>query len=217
MGNRVDQGGLGGMVLQQVTRPATYADLAAVPEHLVAEILYGELVTHPRPHPRGTRAAARIMAALGGPFDIGIGGPGGWIFHDEPELHLGHHVVAPDVAGWRAERLPEIDPTTDSDAFISIAPDWVCEVISPSTERRDRTTKFRLYAEFAVGHYWLLNPATRVLEVFALRDAGWTLVSTYSGDDTVAAPPFAVCPMPLTHVLPLPKPPAPRAAEPQDG
>ena len=120
-------------------RPATYADLAAAPEHLVAEIIDGRLVTHPRPAPRHAAASSALGFLIGPPYQLGIGGPGGWIILDEPELHLGHHIVVPDLAGWRRERI--ID-RADLAHFV-VAPDWVCETLSPSTERYDRGPKRR--------------------------------------------------------------------------
>ena len=128
-------------------RAATYEDLLAVPEHLVAEILFGRLVTHPRPAPRHAVARSALGSVLGPPFQFGRGGPGGWIFMVEPELHLGAHVVVPDLAAWRRERLPALPET----AWIEIAPDWVCEVLSPSTERYDRGDKRLIYAEAGVA------------------------------------------------------------------
>lgn len=167
-------------------RPATYADLEALPPHVVGEILFGVLHTHPRPAPRHARASSRLGVALGGPFDQGIGGPGGWIILDEPELHLGPHVVVPDLAGWRRARMPKL-PTA---AYFDIAPDWVCEIISPSTARADRTDKLRVYAAHGVGHCWFVDPDVRTLEVMALAGANWLLLATYKDADAVAAPPF---------------------------
>ena len=124
-------------------RAATYEDLLAVPEHLVAEILFGELVTHPRPAPRHAIASSALGGVLAPPFQFGSGGPGGWIFMGEPELHLGPHVAVPDLAAWRRERLPSLPET----AWIGIAPDWICEVLSPSTQSYDRGEKRTIYAE----------------------------------------------------------------------
>ena len=105
--------------------PAIYADLEAVPPHLVAEILFGTLSTHPRPAPRHGGATSALGAVTGGPYQFGIGGPGGWIFVDEPELHLGPHVVVPDIAGWRRERLARLPDT----AYIeSLLRDWSMRV-----------------------------------------------------------------------------------------
>src|SRR5205085_2608797 len=109
---------------------SVYEQFLAVPADLVAEIIHGALVTQPRPAPRHARAASKLGATLDGPFDSGIGGPGGWFIFDEPELHLGEHIVVPDLAGWRRERMPQLPDT----AFFELAPDWVCEVLSPSTQ-----------------------------------------------------------------------------------
>lgn len=168
-------------------RVATYEDLLAVPEPLVAEILFGELVTHPRPAPRHARAAIRLGTILSGPFDLGINGPGGWIFLGEPELHLGEHVVVPDLAAWRQEHLPSFPDT----AWIDVAPDWVCEVLSPSTESYDRGDKRLIYAEAGVAHVWHINPVLRMLEVYELSDGKWLLLDVLHDDAVVAAAPFA--------------------------
>lgn len=169
-------------------RPATYADLEALPANMVGQILFGALHAHPRPAPAHARATSRLGAELDGPFDRGRGGPGGWIVLDEPELHLGEHVVVPDIAGWRRERLPRLPNT----AFIETPPDWVCEVLSPTTARIDRTDKLAIYAAFGVGYCWLVDPDAHTLEVFELHEGRWLLHSTYKDRDAVAAPPFEV-------------------------
>src|SRR4051812_23440411 len=134
-------------------RRATYADLEAVPEHLVAEIIDGELVTHPRPSPRHAAAANSISGELTAPFQKGRGGPGGWVFFVEPDLKLGSDVLVPDLAGWRRERLPAYPETN----YFTIVPDWTCEVLSASTERRDRTVKKRKYAEAGIAYLWIVD------------------------------------------------------------
>jgi Putative restriction endonuclease len=192
-------------VVGPAQRAATYDDLLAVPEHLVAEILFGALVTHPRPAPRHAIVVARLSGVISPPFDFGVGGPGGWIFMIEPELHLGAHVVVPDVAGWRRERLPQLPGT----AWISVAPDWVCEVLSPSTERYDRGEKRLIYAEAGVGHLWHVDPALKMLEVFELRDGKWLLLGTFGDDVEVAAPPFAEAGFSLGLLWPLDPAPEP--------
>jgi Uma2 family endonuclease len=174
-------------MVEVTERPATYEDLLAVPEHLVAEILFGRLVTHPRPAPRHATSANALAGVLTPPFQFGRDGPGGWIFMSEPELHLGGHVVVPDLAAWRRERLPTLPDT----AWIDIAPDWVCEVLSPSTQRHDRGDKRTIYADAGVEHLWHLDPMLRMLEVFALRDGKWLLLGAFHDSAEVAAPPFA--------------------------
>ena len=167
-------------------KPATYADIEALPENVVGEILFGVLHTHPRPAARHGVAAIELGYELVGPFRRGIGGPGGWIFATEPELHLMSHVVAPDLAGWRRDRLPNLPMTP----FIEIAPDWIAEILSPSTQRVDRTDKLKIYAEFGVAYAWYLNPALKTLEVMTLVDGKWQITATFKDADQVAAPPF---------------------------
>lgn len=170
------------------TPPATYADLEALPPNMVGEIIYGALYAHPRPAPRHSVATAELTTELTTPFGRGRGGPGGWTFLIEPELHLGPHVVVPDIAGWRTERLTPF-PTT---AFISTAPDWLAEILSPSTQGLDRTDKLTVYAEAGVRHCWYVDPIVHTLEVFALENGKWVIAATFKEADTVAAPPFEV-------------------------
>lgn len=167
-------------------RPAVYADIEALPPNMVGEILFGVLHAHPRPAPRHGEAAFGLGVELGAAFGRGRGGPGGWRFQPEPELHLGSNVVVPDVGGWRRERMP-IWPKT---AYFETPPDWIAEVLSPSTQRMDRTDKLAIYAEFGVGHAWYVDPNARTLEVFALTNGKWLLAATFKDDDAVTAPPF---------------------------
>ena len=179
-------------------RPATYEDLLQVPDHMVAEILDGDLFASPRPSPRHSHAASGTAYQIGSPFHFGRGGPGGWLILSEPELHLQRDVVVPDLAGWRRERLPTVPDT----AWISLAPDWVCEVISPSTEALDRGRKLAIYARERVGHAWLINPASETLEIFALENDRWTLVTTHVGAVCVRADPFAAIELDLSLLWP---------------
>lgn len=182
--------------------PATYADLEAVPSHLVAEIIDGVVRTHPRPSPRHGLSALALGTKIADPFQYGVGGPGGWLFIPEPELHLGPHVLVPDLAGWRRERLSELPET----AFLDIVPDWICEVLSASTERRDRTVKSRIYAELGVGYFWLIDPRQQMLEVFELSDARWLRRGAWNADDLVRAPPFDAITLSLADLWPFDKP-----------
>jgi hypothetical protein len=166
--------------------PASYADIEALPANMVGQILFGVLHAHPRPaFPHGF-AANSLSAEITSPFGFGRGGPGGWVFAVEPELHLDDHVIVPDLAGWRRERMPEVPNVTR----VTLAPDWVCEVLSPSTMRIDRTDKLQIYAEFAVGHAWYVNPDARTLEVFENDNGTWKIAATFKDADPVTAPPF---------------------------
>jgi len=165
---------------------ATYEDLLQVPEPMVAEILAGELYASPRPGFPHARVSSALGGELWGPFDRGRGGPGGWWMVDEPELHFGEDVLVPDLAGWRRERLPELPVGP----WISVAPDWICEVVSRSTERIDRAKKLPIYAREGVAHAWLINPETKTLEVYRRVSPAWTLIATHGGDDVLRAEPF---------------------------
>ncbi|BBL72283.1 Uma2 family endonuclease [Methylogaea oryzae] len=167
-------------------RTATYEDLCQVPDHLLAQIIHGQLITLPRPAPKHARASSMVGGKLVPAYDEGRGGPGGWWILDEPELHLGLHVLVPDLAGWRRERLPALPDTS----YFDLAPDWVCEVLSPSTARMDRADKLPIYAAHGVGHAWLIDPDAQTLEVFALVDGRWRLECVHQKDDEVRAPPF---------------------------
>lgn len=169
-----------------------------MPPHMVAEIIDGELITSPRPAFPHARTASRLGMALGGPFDLGTGGPGGWVILDEPELHLGPNpdVLVPDLAGWRRERMPRIP----SAAAVALAPDWVCEILSPSTMPTDRTGKMPIYAREKVGHLWLADPLAQTLEVFRLDAQRWLLLATHHGAVTVEAEPFEAVPIDLATI-----------------
>jgi Uma2 family endonuclease len=169
-------------------RRATYADLADLPENTIGEIIAGELFVQPRPSVPHAIASSNLGGLLFGPFRMGSGGPGGWIILDEPELHLGDpaDVLVPDLAGWRRERMAEA-PNAPS---IALAPDWVCEVLSPSTALKDRAKKLPIYARERVSFAWLIDPEARSLEVLRLAGGAWQLVATYGEDQRVRAEPF---------------------------
>ena len=157
-----------------------------LPENMVGEIIAGELHAMPRPSPRHARAGSSLGFSIGGPFDGGINGPGGWWILDEPELHIDEDIVVPDLAGWRRERMPVLPET----AWFEIVPDWVCEILSPRTARRDRVVKMPLYARWGVKHVWLVDPDLRVLEAYALAGKNWVLLHALQEDDEARMPPF---------------------------
>ncbi len=168
-------------------RQAVYADLEALPESMVGELVDGELVASPRPALPHSNAAGEVTSALRGPFHHGDdGGPGGWWLLPEPELHLGADVLVPDVAGWRRERLPKLPNA----AFCEVPPDWVCEVLSPSTAGFDRVKKMPLYLREGVGHVWLVDPGTRTVEVFRRAESHWLLVGSFASDPRARLEPF---------------------------
>jgi len=187
------------MAVQDTSRPATYADLEDLPENMVGQILFGVLHAHPRPVPRHTHVATELSGEIRNPFRRGIGGPGGWIFLIEPELHLGDHIVVPDIAGWKIERLTPFPEA----AFITTPPDWVCEILSPSTARIDRTDKQKIYAAFGVSYLWYVDPEARTLEALTLQGGDQFAISVLCKDaEPVTAPPFEVHTFPLSNLWP---------------
>jgi Uma2 family endonuclease len=164
---------------------ATYDDLVRVPENYVAEMFDGELYASPRPAPRHGHAAVALVAKIGGPFHFDRD-PGGWLLLIEPELHFRNDVVVPDLAAWRRERLPAVP----DEPYLTLAPDWVCEVLSPSTETIDRGRKLGIYAREGVPHVWLVDPLRQALEVLALVSGSLEEIAEHHGDVSVRARPF---------------------------
>jgi Uma2 family endonuclease len=174
-------------MVDRARRRATYDDVLAAPEHMMAEVIDGDLHVQPRPAKPHAAAASALGEELGPPFKRGRGGPGGWILLDEPELHLGPDILVPDLAGWRRERMPAL---VDDDPFFTLAPDWVCEVLSPRTSRTDRVKKLPIYARERVTHAWLVDPVERTLEVRRLEGERWLVIGEWGDDARVRAEPF---------------------------
>jgi len=185
-------------------RNELYDEYQRLPAHLTGEILNGTLYVLPRPSPRHANAASVLTGELSGPFQRGRGGPGGWWILLEPELQLVEkEPVVPDIAGWRVERMPELPETS----HFALVPDWVCEVLSKSTERIDRDEKLPYYAKHGVRHVWLVDPIDKHLEVYAL-DADterWREVRMYRGDGGVRAAPFDAIEIDLAALWSSPK------------
>lgn len=169
-------------------KPATYEDLKAVPEHMMAQIIDGDLIVMPRPAAGHAIVTSNLGADLNGPFGRGKGGPGGWLILDEPELHLAADILVPDLAAWRRERLPAEIPVNQ--AFFTTVPDWVCEVLSPSTAAIDRVKKSRIYAREGVHWRWTIDPAGKTLEADELRSGEWARLGVWGPGEKPRMQPF---------------------------
>ena len=167
-------------------KPAAYADLLALPEHVVGQIVDGDLVVSPRPAPPHAVAASYLGIEIGGSFGRGRGGPGDWLILDDPELHLDDQILVPDLAGWLRERMPRLSET----AWFELRPDWLCEVLSPSTAILDRTRKQDIYRQHGVPWLWFVDPLSRTIEVLKLSGQDWVVAGTFGGEGEMHVPPF---------------------------
>ena len=195
-------GQAGGQGAEQARPKATYQDVLDAPPHKVAEVVDGRLYTHPRPAMPHAVAGSVLGGELFGPFQKGRGGPGGWWIIDEPEIHFGvfpdEDILVPDLAGWRRERMPE-RPVA---AFVTLAPDWICEILSPSTRHLDLGDKRDIYAREGVPYLWLVDPDAHTLEAFTLHEGEWKQIATVTDAAPVSLPPFSDISFPLNSLWP---------------
>lgn len=202
------------MASPAILLPDPYEQLLNLPEGVNGELIAGEVHASPRPRPAHALVETGLGYELTGPFGRGKGGPGGWWIVGEPELHLGRPfardlILIPDLAGWRKARMPLLP---DAAAF-TLVPDWVCEILSPSTARLDRVVKMPAYASVGVKHLWMVDVDARTLETYGLEDGRWVNLGNYSDDDAVEAPPFDAVALPLGQLWP----PRPEELEPEAG
>ncbi len=169
-----------------ISPQATYQDVLDAPPHKVAEIVDGQFYTHPRPDSPHAFAGVGLVGIINPSFQYGRRGPGGWWILYEPELHLSEDIVVPDIAGWRRERMPEFPVA----AYFTLAPDWVCEVLSPSTRKLDLGGKKAVYAREGVTNLWFVDPIAHSLATYRLRGTKWVLIEKLFEDATVSLPPF---------------------------
>jgi len=174
--------------MQPACKPTLYEQLEQLPEGLTGEILNGQLHAQPRPTGPHAHAETELSIDIGNAYGHGRGGPGGWWIIIEPEIHFitDAEVTVPDLAGWRKERMPQIP---EGHRF-EVVPDWVCEVLSPSTESKDRHIKMPIYAHYGVVYAWLVDPKQRSLEAYALDGSQWLLLGEASGNDAIAVAPY---------------------------
>jgi Uma2 family endonuclease len=173
-------------MLESAPQKATYEDLFSIPENMTGEIIDGELIVTPRPSGEHSNAAFALSAAIGPPYRFGRGGPGGWIILYGPEVKFDEDILVPDLAGWRNERFPGWPKNN----WFSVVPDWICEIVSPSTARNDRIKKMRIYARHQVQYFWLIDPRDKTLEVFKLKSGEWAKLAGFADNDKVQAEPF---------------------------
>ncbi|MBZ5714510.1 Uma2 family endonuclease [Nannocystis pusilla] len=183
---------------------ATYADLVALPEGVKAEVLGGELVIQPGQTLHHANVRSGLYRFLGGPFDFDDDGPGGWDIVGGIDVRFTVDDIAqPDVVGWRRARLEG-----HYQLPIDVIPDWICEVLSPSSTKRDRLHKFQLYARHGVPHYWLVDPDARLLEAYALDGGQWKSIGVYDETARARIAPFEAVELPVGRLF-LPEPPSP--------
>jgi Uma2 family endonuclease len=172
--------------------PQVEALFRSAPRELLAQIIQGVLHVSPRPARRHTSVATNLGGELYGPLRRGVGGPGGWVILDEPELHLGSRpdILVPDLAGWRRVRMPDAIGPDDAPPYYDLAPGWVCEVLSPDTEAIDRRDKMTVYAREGVAWPWLVDPETQTLEVYRLERGALRESARHRGDVRARIQPF---------------------------
>ena len=179
-------------------RYSLYDRLMSLPDNLTGEILNGQLHTQPRPTGPHARAEGRLFSKVGRGYDEGEGGPGGWWIIIEPEVHFVRdtEVVVPDIAGWRRERMPDI-PTGHR---FEAVPDWICEILSPSSASKDREIKMPIYVHFGVRYAWLVDPLARTLDTFEAKDGAWASTGAFAENDVVNTAPFEAVSIRLTDL-----------------
>ncbi len=180
-------------------RRATYEDVLSAPPNHTAQVIFGVLHTMPRPAFPHARASSVLGALVTNSFGLGIGGPGGWLILDEPELHLGPEpdILVPDLAGWRLDRGELPDQTAP---WTAVAPDWACDILSPSTKRLDRTDKMEVYLREKASHVWHIDPIEKSLEVFRHSGSFWGRLALHYGNTKVRAEPFGAAEIDLSLI-----------------
>lgn len=171
----------------KLSGPATLADLEALPEHMKGELIDGVLYAMTRPRAVHQGIAGAVFADVLMPFQRGRGGPGGWWILPEPGIELPRAPeISPDVAGWRRERMPAL-PVNRA---INVVPDWVCEVLSPTTRGYQLLVKRRLYAASGVPFLWEIDRESQTLSVLRLEGGRWVDLGAYRDEEEARLPPF---------------------------
>lgn len=185
--------------MEPAVRKATYQDVLDAPENMVAELIDGELHLQPRPAKPHAQVSSVLGAQLVTRFQLGQGGPGGWWIIDEPEIHFDSQVLVPDLAGWRLQNTPDFDWTL---AYYTERPDWVCEVLSPSTARIDRIKKLEIYRQAEIEWAWLVDPLAHTIEIYRWSEQGWLRTQVVDGEEAASLEPFEAVPLELALIWP---------------
>jgi Uma2 family endonuclease len=180
------------LAMHRARKLPTLEDLESLPPGMKGEIIEGVLYTMTRPRASHQRALRTIGSRLGDPFDDGKGGPGGWWILPEPGIELPDTPeISPDLAGWRRDRMP----TLPEEEPIRIPPDWVCEILSPSTRRHDLLIKKPYYARVGILHHWLVDREARTLTSYRLEAGHWVELGVYGDDCEARIEPFDAVPL----------------------
>jgi Uma2 family endonuclease len=180
-------------------RLATYADLLALPPHVSAELIDGQIVVAPSPTPLHQSTVGSVYAELRTPFERGRGGPGGWWLIPDVDVAFGNNdVLRPDISGWRRERVPSF-PT---ERPVGATPDWVCEGLSPGSAARDQGDKLSIYQRAGIAWYWIVDPLNRTLNVYRLASEGYVLHTSVADSGVARLSPFEAVELDLSSLFP---------------
>jgi Uma2 family endonuclease len=180
------------MSVEPTRRLATLADLPVEREGQGYEIVAGVIVEKASPSFEHGEAQGAAVAHARRFRGSGSGGPVGWWIAVEVDVELEpHELYRPDVAGWRRDRTPDRPRGWP----VRIRPDWVCEILSPSTAARDMGHKLRTYHRHAVGHVWIVDPEHRTLTVYRHGVEGYVVASAAGADETMIVEPFEGLPL----------------------
>jgi len=168
-------------------RLATFEDLKTLEEPDRVEVINGALVQKAMPSVAHSRSQTQLILELGDFTRRHGRRPGGWWLLTEIHVeYQDHQIHCHDVAGWRRDRVLEMP----SEWPVKLRPDWVCEIVSPSHEKRDMVDKPKVLHAAEVPHLWLLNPEEKMLLVQRWSPAGYITVLAASSGQTVRAEPF---------------------------
>jgi len=187
---------------ETVRKLATWDDLlATLDDGRTYEIIAGLMEALPRPRPGHGNAQALLSGEIVRPFQRGRGGPGGWWIIIEPDVELTtNDIIVPDLAGWKRDKVPEFP----HDRPIRFVPDWICEVLSPTNQKRDRVVKANLYLTCGVMYYWILDVQERTLEAYSAKEGSWVRLGAWTDGDTSRIPPFDAIELEVEGLFPPP-------------